>query len=250
MNPDVVVVHTDTDQEEAAQAMAKYDLSALPVTDEKNFLVGVITGDDLIDVLQEEATEDIYHLANVTDTGLEPDSPIGMQVRGRLPWLFINTATALFGAWVISNYEDIIAQVAVLAVFQSVIAGQGGNAGAQSVAMIVRALALDKINTQQVWRVMGRQIIVGLIQGIIVGLLVGTIAGVVRGNVYLGLIVFIAMLGNMIISGIIGTLAPMGLKSFGKDPALASSVFVTAVTDSVGFFLFLSLATHYLPVLK
>ena len=242
MDEGVISVDTWLDQEEVARVMVQYDLSALPVTDEETRLVGVITHDDILDVLQEEATEDIYRLANVSDFELEPDSPIGEQLKGRLPWLYLNTLTALFASWVISNFEAIIAQVAVLAVFQSVVAGQGGNAASQSVAMFVRALALGNIPRGKTLSLLFRQMVVGLLQGIAIGLVVGIGVTIWRGNPYLGLVLGLSLVGNLILAGIVGTLAPLGLKAIGQDPAMASSVVVTAVTDSLGFFIFLSLA--------
>jgi magnesium transporter len=247
MDPDVISVEDWTDQEEVARVMITYDLAALPVVSRENKLMGVITHDDILDVIQEEATEDIYRLANVSDFELEPESPVNEQLKGRLPWLFLNTGTALFASWVISNFEGIIAQVATLAVFQSVVAGQGGNAASQSVAMFVRAIALGKIPSGRMLRLLLRQIAVGLLQGIAIGSIVGIGVTIWKGNPYLGLVLGMALVGNMILAGIVGTLAPLGLKSIGQDPAMASSVLVTAVTDSLGFFIFLSLAKFFLP---
>lgn len=250
MNSDVLHVAASADQEEAARVMAHYDLSALPVVDENHRMVGIITHDDIVDVLEEEATEDIYLLANVTDADLEPESPIREHLIGRLPWLYLNTVTALFAAWVISNFESLFAQVAVLAVFQSVVAGQGGNAAAQNVAMIVRSLALGKMTTRKFWSVLRRQIMVGLLQGLAIGTVVGIGVALWRGNIYLGLILGLALLGNMVVAGIAGTFVPLGLQAIGQDPALASSVLVTAATDSLGFLIFLSLASYFLPYLQ
>lgn len=247
MDPEVISVEDWTDQEQVAQVMITYDLAALPVVTSLNQLVGVITHDDILDVIQEEATEDIYRLASVSDFELEPESPVNEQLKGRLPWLFLNTGTALFAAWVISNFEGIIAQVATLAVFQSVVAGQGGNAASQSVAMFVRAIALGKIPSGQMLKLLGRQMAVGLLQGIAIGSLVGIGVTIWKGNPYLGLVLGMALVGNLILAGIVGTLAPLGLKAMGQDPAMASSVLVTAVTDSLGFFIFLSLAKLFLP---
>ncbi len=246
MDPGVISVDAWMDQEDVARVMVQYDLSAVPVVSESNKLIGVITHDDILDVLNEEATEDIYRLASVSDFELEPDSPINEQLKGRLPWLFLNTVTALFASWVISNFEALIAQVAVLAVFQSVVAGQGGNAASQSVAMFVRALALGKVPPGKTLSLLFRQMIVGLFQGLAVGLVVGLGVTIWKGNPYLGLVLSLALVGNLILAGIVGTLAPLGLKAIGKDPALASSVLVTAVTDSLGFFIFLSLARFFL----
>jgi magnesium transporter len=247
MDPDVIYVDAETDQEEAARVMTRYDLTALPVVNAQRELVGVITHDDILDVLEDEATEDIYRLSNVVDTDLEPESAVAEQVKGRLPWLLLNTGTALFGSWVISNFGDLFVQVAILAFFQSVVAGQGGNAASQSVAMIVRALALGKLSTRQIGPILIRQLIVGLYQGSIIGLIVGLGVGLWQQNPYLGLVLGLALVGNMLVASIVGTLAPLMLKGLGQDPALASSVLVTAATDSLGFLIFLSLARFFLP---
>jgi magnesium transporter len=250
MDPDVVYSSVNQDQEDVAQIMARYDLSALPVIDESNRLVGVITHDDILDVVTEEATEDIYRLANVGDVELEPDSEVGEHLKGRLPWLYLNTLTALFASWVISNFESLIGAIAVLAVFQSVVAGQGGNAASQSVALMVRALALGKISKNKVWKILRRQILVSILQGLAVGSVVGVGVAIWRGNPFLGIVLGLALVGNMLIAGIAGTLIPLGLNYIGQDPALASSVLVTAVTDSLGFFIFLSLASIFMSQIK
>jgi len=249
MDPDIIYVRVTTDQEEAARVMSRYDLAALPVVDDFMRLVGVITHDDIVDVLEDEATEDIYRLAIVTDSDLEPESPVSDHLRGRLPWMFLNMLTALFASWVVTNFQEVIAQVAVLAAFQSVIAGLGGNTGSQNVVMIVRAMALGKMDSKKIWQVMGRQIIIGLLQGLAVGLIAGVGIMLWQNNFHLGFVVFLAMVANMVIAGIIGTLVPFLLKALGKDPALASTVLVTAATDSFGFFIFLSLATLFLPLI-
>jgi len=250
MNPNVIHVTADTDQEEAARIMTRYDLSALPVVDEQVRLVGVITHDDILDVLADEATEDIYRLASVADTDLEPESPLCEQLKGRLPWLLLNTGTALFASWVISNFGDLFIQVAVLAFFQSVVAGQGGNAASQNIAMIVRAMALGKVAHKQIWPIFLRQLTVSFVQGCIIGLFVGVGVGLWQQNPYLGLVLGLALVGNMMVAGIVGTLAPLALKSLGQDPALASTVLVTAATDSLGFLIFLSLAKFFLPFIQ
>ncbi|MEJ2757683.1 MAG: magnesium transporter [Anaerolineales bacterium] len=206
MNPEVISVDAWLDQEEVSQVMAQYDLTALPVVNHHHEMVGVITHDDVLDVIQEEATEDIYLLASVTDSELEPDSPIFEQLKGRLPWLILNMGTALFAAWVISNFEDIIALVAVLAVFQSVVAGLGGNAASQSVAMFVRAIALGKVPTGKRRQFLFRQMAVGLFQGVIIGSLVGIGVTVWKGNPYLGMVLGLALIGNMILAGIAGSI--------------------------------------------
>lgn len=246
MDPDVIKVTDSEDQEEVAIVMARYDLAALPVVNAAGKLVGAITHDDILDVVEIEATEDVYRLANVADSHLEPDSPVLDQIRGRLPWLYINTCTALLAAWVISRFEGVIEQVTALAVFMSVVAGQGGNAASQNVAMIVRSLAMGKVDPQQTWRILRRQLVVGLVQGISVGVVVGLGAWLWKGNPYLGLIIGLALVANLLVAAVAGVLVPLGLRAMKQDPALASSVLVTTATDCLGFLIFLSLATAML----
>jgi magnesium transporter len=249
MDPDVKYATAGIDQEDVARLMSRYDLSALPVVDEFGKLLGVITVDDVVDVLEEEATEDIYRLARLSDADLNIDSPVSLSVRRRLPWLFLSTLTALFASWVISNFEGIFEQVAVLAVFQSVVAGMGGNAGTQSPAIAVRAIALGEVALKDIWRTIAKEVVTGIIQGVSVGLLAGIGVYLWRGNPWLGLILGLALIGNMLVAVIVGTMIPLILKALRQDPALASAVLVTAVTDSVGFAIFLGLATVLLPVL-
>ena len=247
MDRDVIHVSAMTDQEEAARLMTHYDLSVLPVLNEAKHILGVITHDDILDVIEAEATEDIYRLASVADTDLEPESATIEQLKGRMPWLLLNTGTALVASWVISIFEDLFVQVAVLAFFQSVVAGQGGSAASQNVAMIVRSLALGKIEPRRVWLILLRQLWVGLLQGIIIGLIIGVGVGVWQGNPFLGLVLGLALVGNMLVAGIVGTLMPLAFQYIGQDPAMTSSVLVTAATDSLGFLIFLSLAKLFLP---
>ena len=250
MESNVVSVQAMQDQEEAAQVMKHYDLQALPVLNNLDQLVGVISHDDILDVLVDESTEDIYRLASVSDNALEPESGLFLQLKGRLPWLLLNTITALIGSWVISNFGDLFVQVAVLAFFQSVVAAQGGNAASQNVAMIVRSLALGKVTPKQIIPILFRQIIVGMFLGTMIGLIVGIGVGFWQANPYLGLVLGLALLGNMLVASIVGTLAPLILEFTGQDPALASSVLVTAITDSIGFLIFLSLARVFLPLIQ
>lgn len=249
MDRNVIFTTTETDQEDVARMIARYDLAALPVVDDDGILLGVVTHDDVVDVISEEATEDIYRLANVGDTDLTILSPVSMAVKQRLPWLYLSALTALFAAWVISHFEAIIAQVALLAVFQSVVAGMGGNAATQSLAMVVRAIALGDIAPGSGFRIVLKEAVTGLLQGIFVGTVVGLGVYLWKGNAMLGVILGMALVGNMLVAVIVGTAIPLLLKAVRLDPALASSVLVTAVTDSLGFFLFLGLATIFLPYL-
>jgi magnesium transporter len=249
MDPEVINISVGTDQEEVARIMTRYDLAAIPVIDSQQRLVGVITHDDILDVLEDEATEDIYRLASVSDTDINPESPVIDQLKGRLPWLYLNMVIALFASWVISRFEDVIAQVAILAAFLSVVAGLGGNSASQVIAMLVRSLALGKVEAREVWRIASRQVWVGVLQGLGVGVLIGIGVAFWQRDPVLGLIVVLAIVGNMIVAGFIGTLAPLALEAFGLDPALASTVVVTAITDVCGFLIFLSLALWALPYL-
>jgi magnesium transporter len=250
MDPSVITATTDMDQEDAARIMVRYDLAAMPVVDDSNVVWGIITYDDLMDVLEDEATEDIYRLANVSDRDLTVDSPIGISVRRRIPWLYLSGLTALFASWVISQFEATIAQVALLAAFQSVVAGLGGNTATQTLAIIVRAIALGEIEFSETFRTLIKEAVVGMLQGIFVGAAAGFGVYLWTKQAYLGLILGLSLLGNMIIATIVGTLVPLVLRALNLDPALASTVLVTSITDSVGFALFLGLATIFLRYLN
>lgn len=250
MDTEVISIPGEADQEEAARIMQRYDLSALPVVDENKRLMGVISHDDILDVIEDEATEDIYRLANVSDTDLSPDSSISQQIKGRLPWLLVNSVASLFAAWVISNFDTLLSQVALLAFFQSVVAGLGGSSASQDIVMIVRALALDKIGRNEAWGIILRQVWVGFLQGSALGLFVGIGVGVWQGNPFLGLVLGLALIGNMIVAATVGTLIPLILYYLKKDPALASSVLVTATTDALGFLIYLSLASVFLSQIQ
>ena len=248
MNHDLITADVDTDQEECARILAKYDLLALPIVDDDQRLVGVVTADDVIDVLEEEATEDIYHLANVSAEEDVDDSVVTAS-RRRLTWLMVNLPTAVLAAWVVSFFEGTIAQVAVLAVFAPMITGMGGNAGIQTLTLIVRSIALGQLSLRDARRTLGHEVLVGLINGICFGLLVGTIGYVWRGQAMLGLIAGTAMLANMVVAAIAGTLVPLFLKLIKADPALASGVIVTSFTDVTGAVAFYGLATIMLRYL-
>lgn len=247
MDPEVAFARTKEDQENVARTMARYDLPALPVIDRRGVLRGVITHDDVLDVIESEATEDIYRLANLPGPDLSVDSSVRESVRRRLPWLYLNALTALFAAWVISNFEAVIAQVALLAVFQSLVAAMGGNAGNQTLALIVRAIALGEVGSRSALRLVIKEGLTGMSQGILVGLVVGTGVWLWKGNLVLGVILGAALIGNMLVAGLVGAAVPIALRALRLDPAVGSSVLVTAFTDSIGFALFLGLAALVLP---
>ncbi len=242
MDPDAISVQAGVDQEEAARLMSRYDLLALPVIDEQNQLLGIITHDDLVDVLEEEATEDIFRLGGVPEEQA-PDVSFYSALKTRLPWLVINLGTAMASATVLSLFESTIAQVAVLAAFFPMVAGVSGSAGTQTLTVIVRGLALGELDTRNALRALAREITIGLSNGLAVGILVGIIALIWKGTPMLGVVVGVATLLNMITAGIAGVLVPMGMQTVKVDPALASPVLVTTLTDTLGYLIYLSIAT-------
>ncbi|HZS07074.1 MAG TPA: magnesium transporter [Blastocatellia bacterium] len=252
MSTDVISVRTDTDQEEVARVVQKYDLLGVPVVDEENKLVGVVTFDDVFDVIREEATEDIYALSGVSTEDSAMSAP-ARSVRLRLPWLLVNLATAFLASSVVGLFTDTISKIAILAALMPIVAGMGGNSATQTLAVIVRGLALGEVTWENGRRVLFKEAMVGLANGLANGL-VAAIAvyfmyGISRQSMLLGGIIAMAMITNMIIAGIAGTLIPIILKRMKADPALASTVFVTTCTDVGGFFTFLGLATLLLKFL-
>lgn len=242
MRTDVVSVRVDADQEDAAQVLAHYDLLAVPVVDHDDHLVGIITVDDVMDVVEAEATEDIYHLAQV-GVDSEMFSPIRRSMRSRLPWLVLNLGTAFLAASVVALFQPTISQVALLAAFLPIVAGQGGNAGTQTMTVVVRSLALREIVTKDTPAALWHEFRIGIINGIVLGFLVAVVTLALTRNGWLAGVIGLAMLGNMIVAATFGTLVPMTLRRLGVDPALASSIFVTTATDMLGFLLFLTMAT-------
>lgn len=245
MNPDVVTADVGTDQEECARILARYDLLALPIVDADRKMVGVVTADDLFDVVEEEATEDIYHLANL-DAEEDVYDSVFRSSRRRITWLFINLPTALFAAWVVSRFTNTIAALAVLPSFALIVNGQGGNAGIQTLTLIVRSLALGEITLRDSWHTLGREFIIGGLNGIIFGLAVGVVGLIWQGSMLMGFIVGSALLLNLINAAIVGTLVPLGLRLMKVDPALASGVIVTTFTDVMGSICLYGIATLFL----
>lgn len=252
MSGDVISVSTDTDQEEVARIVARYNLLGVPVVDDENKLVGVVTVDDVLDVIREEATEDIYALAGVSsEEGIK--SPPMRSVRLRLPWLILNLGTAFLAASVINVFEATIEKVVVLASLQSIVAGMGGNAATQTLAVIVRGLALGEVTLENSRRVLIKEILVGitngLVNGIIASLVIWLWFGFSLKMLIIGGIIASALIINLVIAAISGTVIPLVLKKLKADPALASTVFVTTCTDVGGFLSFLGLATLLLKFL-
>ena len=243
-NPDIISTHVDTDQEECARLMERYNLSQLAVVDGQGRLVGVILSDDMVDVVEEEATEDMYRMAGVA--GERVFGPLHNSFRRRLPWLYINLGTALLAAAVVSLFEDTIRQVVALAVFLPVVAGQGGIGGTQTVTLVVRSMALGEVPGGLGRRLLAREVVLGVINGALLGIVVALMAYAWKGNYMIGLVLGVAMLGNMLVAGMAGAGVPLLLRRLRMDPAVSSAVFVTTFTDVIGFLLFLGLAAAFI----
>ncbi len=241
MEPIGPTVTTDMDQEDALKILQRYGLHALPVLDDEGHLVGVTTSDDLLDIAQQEATEDMYRLVGLVDDEALT-APVITALRRRLPWLMLNLATAFAAAAVVAAFEDTLTRVAALAIFLPIIAGQGGNAGMQVTTLAVRAMALGEFDRHFTRLVLPREIMIGIASGIVFGLLVGAAGWLWQDNPWLGVAVGVALLGTMVVAGLFGLLIPIVLRRLGADPALAASIFVTTATDVLGFLFFLGLA--------
>jgi magnesium transporter len=248
MTTDLISARVDMDQEEVARQVASYNLLAIPVVDEENKLVGVITVDDIIDVIKDEATEDIYRLAGVAGDE-RPFTPAGESLRKRLPWLGVNLVTAFVAASVVALFEGTIERITVLAVFMPIVAGMGGNAATQTLTVIVRGIALGDLTWSNSRKALVKEAVVGVGNGVVLGLIAALVAWGTRGNPVLGLVLCAAMIINMFVAATAGTLVPLGLRAANVDPALASSVFITTLTDVFGFFSFLGLATIFMRYL-
>lgn len=231
----------DQDEEDVAYAFNQYHLISAPVVDEDDRLVGVITIDDAMIVLDEEHEEDILRLAGVDGESSLTDKVIATTKR-RFPWLAVNLLTAIFASLIISLFEDTIATLVALAVLMPIVASMGGNAGTQSLTVAVRSIATKDLTGANVWRVIRREVLVGLVNGAIFAVVMGLVGWVWFGSSMLGVVIALAMVINMVVAGLAGTGIPVLLEKMGIDPALASGAFVTTVTDVVGFFAFLGLA--------
>ena len=248
MTTDLISARVDMDQEEVAQLVASYNLLAIPVVDEENKLVGIITVDDVIDVIKDEATEDIYRMAGVSSDESVFTSP-KEALRKRLPWLGINLVTAILAALVVRMFQATIDEVVALAAFMTIVASMGGNAATQTLTVIVRGIALGELTWSNSRKALGKEVLVGLGNGVILGVAGAGVAWVVVGNLYFGGILALAMVINLLVAAVAATLIPIALRALKVDPALASSVFITTLTDLFGFFAFLGLATLFLQYL-
>ena len=232
------------DEGDVAYAFNQYHLISAPVVDDEGRLIGVITIDDAMAVLDEDHEEDILRLAGVGEGSLS--DRVTETTKQRLPWLAVNLVTAIAASVVISQFEAAIAQIVALAVLMPIVASMGGNAGTQSLTVAVRAIATKDLTGSNVWRVIRREVLVGLVNGLIFAVIMGIVGVLWFGSPGLGYVIATAMVINLVVAGLAGTGIPILLERFGVDPALASGAFVTTVTDVVGFFAFLGLAAMVL----
>lgn len=242
---DPVSVRTDMDQEEVGKLFRRLDLLSVPVVDAEGRLVGTITVDDVVDVIEEEIFEDFYKMAglNIEERVLEPAR---RSIWMRLPWLLVNLATAFLAASVVKVFEGTIEKLVVLAVLMPIVAGMGGNAATQTITVIVRGLALGELALKNAKRVLIKEATVGLANGVMTGAVAALIAYLIGAKLIVGLLLFLAMSANLLIAGLSGAFIPFVLKWFKVDPAISSSIFVTTCTDIGGFFTFLGLATVFM----
>ncbi len=240
MNREVRFLAAEADQEEIARQLDHYHYLALPVLDHAGHLVGIVKSSDALEIAQAEATEDMQLMVGLS--GEERAlTPWNKSVRKRLPWLFINLATAFLAAAVVNAFESTIAKWTALAVFLPIIAGQGGNAGMQTLTVIIRDMALGELSAGDGWKALFKELMLALVNGLAVGLVVGVVGYLWKGSLALGIVATLAMLLNALSAALAGVVIPFGLKTLRVDPALASSIFVTTVTDVAGFAFFLSL---------
>ena len=250
MTKDVISVRTDMDQEEVARLVEKYNILAVPVVDENNRLMGLITVDDIIDVLRQEATEDIYKMAGAS----EEEHLYGFKsfkiARLRLPWLITNLFGGVITGYLMWAFKLTIKEVIALISFIPVITGMGGNVGGQSATIVVRGFATGKIDMSTMRQVFFKELRVGMIMGAVCGLVVGLVAFFWHHNPYLGLVVGLAMLAAMTVAATMGVVAPMVFKRLGIDPAIASSPFVQTANDITGILIYFALATSFITFLR
>ena len=238
-------VYPETDQEEVARLIKQYNLTSIAVVDNHMHLLGRVTVDDVIDVLEDENTEDILKISGVSEDE-ELSGNWVEAVKSRLPWLVINLGTAFLASAVVRYFEPTLAKVAILTAYMTIIAGMGGNAATQALAVTVRRISLHDLTDQQAYRAVLKEFTVGLINGAVTGFIVLIVALFFDSDPKLGVVIFLAMTGNLVVAGITGAGIPLLLKRVGVDPAIASSIIITTFTDVFGFFLLLGLASQLL----
>ena len=223
-------VEPEVDQEEVALMASKYDLTVIPVLNKNKGLLGIITIDDIIDVMEEEQTEDVLKMGGVAKEETL-NTTLLESVKLRFPWLFINLITAFLAALTVKAFEGVISQVVALSSIMSIVTGMGGNAGTQTVSIIIRNIAMGKVELKDAWHLIEKELLLGIIDGAGIGIITAGVVYLIYGNMYLGLIIFLAMIGNLIVAGFSGLLIPLILDKLHIDPALSSSIFLTTATD-------------------
>lgn len=246
METNTIMVPPFMDQEEVANLSVKYDLSVIPVVNKSQMLIGIITSDDIMDVMREEHREDMLLMGGLTETE-QMDDAIWLSVKQRLPWLVINLLTAFMASFVVGMFESTIAQAASLAAAMTIITGMGGNSASQTLALVIQRIALEEISWENDKRYVIKELVLGLINGFLTGFLAAIVLYLFYRNLYLSAIVILAMMFNLVNGGFFGYFTPLLLKRLNQDPALASTIFVTTATDVLGFFIFLTLANIVLP---
>lgn len=248
MTRDIISVHPETDQEIVARNVADYNFVAIPVVDSENLMLGVVTVDDVIDVIDKEATEDIYKMVSLDTTDRIQDSPF-KSIKKRLPFLIFSLITASVAPWFVHYFEDTIKAFVTLAVFMPLVMALGGIAGNQTIALIVREIAIGQTEWISARKALLKEIIVGIGNGIILGIILAAISSLLLKNPYLGLILGLAIIANLFIAALLGTLIPLFLKLLRLDPALGSVNLLTMCTDTAGILAFLGLGTLFLSEL-
>ncbi len=241
MQTDIISTTTSTDQEKVAHLFRKYDLYAIPVVDSQNHLLGRITVDDVIDVIDDEASEDVYKMMGLENEDKVFSSPLDSFGK-RIPWLLLNLFTAILVSSVVGIFEGVIKSWAFLAVLMPIVAGLGGNSGAQTLTVIIRGIAMGELTTNNSIKALRKEVIVSICNGIAIGSVAALIAWLYKSNIMLGVVLGGGLICNMLIAGTVGALVPLLLKKFKLDPALGSNIIVTMLTDMGGFASFLGLA--------
>ena len=244
MEKEPTLVRVDTDQEEVAYLFRQYDLISMGVVDDGGRLIGVITFDDVVDVIEEEAEEDLMLMSGIQETDITES--VFVASKNRVTWLIVNLGTAILASMVIAMFDATINQMVALAVLMPIVASMGGNAGTQTMTVTVRAIATRELTATNMKRIIFREFSIALLNGVIIAILIGGLSWVWFDNTLLGLVMGVAMIVNMIMAGLAGILIPITLDKVNIDPALASSIFVTTITDVIGFFAFLGLASQVL----
>lgn len=246
---DAISVPVDTDAEEVARLFDKYNYYALPVVDQQQKLIGIITIDDVLDVIREEATEDFLKFGGISGGEEYPHTPPRASIRRRLPWMAGNIILNIFAVSAIAIFEGTISRVVALAVIMPIISDMGGNIGLQALSVSIRGLAVGKVTIHELWQVARKELTVGIVNGLILGLQIGVIAYIWRGSFFLGAIAAVAMSLNTIAAGVLGATLPILLKWLRLDPAMMTGAILTTITDFAGFFIFLGLGTIFVALL-